>query len=146
MSEEIKVSDGVKRGNRRGWLGVIIQYELVSQQLVAMDFVDCVLRKPALAGKLARYTGLAGGHRLGDHLAEVEIAADTLRIGTIQAEDGLGVLRIDSVSDRMVASQPLRREMAEFYGEGLQLGILRLQTGGFLAALVLEAAVIRSRC
>src|SRR6185503_10593144 len=78
----------------------VLQAEFVAQDLAAMGFAD---------------GGLARGHGLGKCFTQIEIAADTFLIDTIQAEHRFGMLRVDRVFDLPVLSDTFRRKVCKFH-------------------------------
>ena len=111
-----------------------------------MNSVDGGLAEPTLAAHLACHSGLMRGHGLGERLTQVKIAADAFVVRTIEAEHGLGVIRVDRVFDLAVRGGTFRAKVGEFHRQGLQFPKLFREADRLMDALGFLLAVIRARC
>jgi len=102
---------------------VIVQRELVAEDVMAVFLVHGRLAAPALAGHFAGDRRFSVGDRLGQHGAQVEIAAYTLLVHTVHEEHGLCVFEVGLELDLAVAGDALRVEVAGLEDERLQLRI-----------------------
>lgn len=82
-----------------------------------MDFVHFVLVEPTLAAHFARHSGATLGDGLGERLAQIEIAADTVVVVTIEPDHGLVVVGVERAFDFAVFRHTI----------GLEIGKLRRQ-------------------
>lgn len=100
----------------------ITETERVAEDVVARDRVDGGLALPALTAHFGGDRGAVLFDGLGELVGEIEIAADTAGIGTIDAEDGFGAVEIGRVLDLAVLGDALGIEIAEVYDQGFELG------------------------
>ena len=107
-----------------------------------MDLVDGDLTEPTLAAEFAGDSGLTRGHGLGEHLTQIEIAADAGIVKTIETEHGLGVMGIDRVFDLAVAGETFRAEVGQLHRQRLQFSKLFRETDRLFGALAFLLTVI----
>lgn len=123
----------------------ITKAERVAEDIVTGDGVDGGLALPALTAHLGGDRGAVFFDGPGELVGEVEIAADTAGIGTIDAEDGFGAVEIGRVFDLAVLGDALGIEIAEVDGQGFQLGKFFGERGRTADPLAFLCAVVETR-
>jgi hypothetical protein len=89
----------------------IPESQRVAQDAVAPDSIDRGFTEPSLATKLTSGRRLTGGHRLGERVAQIEIAADTFIVKAIEEEYGLRVGGVSRVLDLAVPADLVEAEV-----------------------------------
>src|SRR5208282_5561587 len=96
-----------------------LQRELVAQDVVAIDPVDRRLALPTLAAQFALDCRLALRHSSGQRQAQIKIAPHTLIVRTGEAEQCLGVRKIESALGFALRSPAKRPKVGEECAERL---------------------------
>ena len=99
----------------------VLEGEFIPKDIVARNSINGGLAEPALADHFAGNRGLMRRRCAGESFTQVKIAADTFRVMAIQAEDGLGIVRIDSVFHLAVSRGARRAEIGKFNGQRFQV-------------------------
>ena len=86
-----------------------------------MDRVDGGLALPALAGHFGGDGGAVLRHGFGEFLGQIKIAADTAVVGTINAQDGVGILEIGREFNLAVLGGTLWAVVSEINHQRFQL-------------------------
>jgi len=110
-----------------------------------MVLLDRMLVPPAVASQLAGHVFLTRRNRCSQQPAQVKIAANTLAIGALNAEQGTGMLQVQHVFDLADPRPAVRPVEFQLRFQRLEPGKLRGQRRGVLHAPSLTLAKDRAR-
>ena len=118
--------------------------ELVPQNVVAMDGVNCGLALPALTAHFGGDGGAMSRNRVGEFLGQIKIATDASFVGTINTEHGLGVIEVGRVFDLAVLGDAFGVVVTEIHDQRLQLRIFFRETGRVFGPLAFLLAIFKA--
>jgi hypothetical protein len=127
---EDNVKDGFRRGCEREDTNdqaikaahdSVTEFQLIAQDVLAVDRVDGGLVLPALTGEFATDVGELSGNRAGQLIGQIEVAPDAFIVGTSEAEHRLGVLEVNDVFDFPVLAYSFWVVIAQRHFQGPQL-------------------------
>ena len=86
--------------------------------------VDGGLAEPTPAAHFAGGSGSTRGHGLGERLTQIKIARDTFVVNTIEAEHGLGVIRVSRAFELAVLADAFQAKVGQLDRQRFQFAKL----------------------
>jgi hypothetical protein len=122
----------------------IPEAEFVAQDIIAVDRIDGQPAGPTLAAHFTADRGAPGLDGFGEFVAQIEIAADTFGVDTIESEDGLCVREVHVVFDFIVPAVGRPGAVDKFHPQRFQLRKLLRKTHGLAHPLLFLLAILRT--